>query len=230
MEFKLFDLGLVDFKQAWQTQKDLFLQVKTGAIESALVVCRHYPVITLGRRSKRENILAPDSELALKGIQVCEIERGGEVTYHGPGQLVAYPVFNLSLLKKDIHWFLRQLEEIVINFLSGFGINCQRRAGFTGVWLGNQKICSIGIAIRNWIAFHGLSINIKKGDLGNFKLIRPCGIDVEMTSLETLLGREIRIEDAQESLLHSFRDIFIPTEPVGISLNAPGGAYLCSRR
>lgn len=214
MEFKLFDLGLVDFKQAWQAQKDLFLQVKTGELESALVFCRHYPVITFGRRSKRENILAPELELTQKGIRVYEIERGGEVTYHGPGQLVAYPVFNLSLLKKDIHWFLRQLEEVAINFLSGYGVNCRRRAGFTGAWIRGRKICSIGIAISNWITFHGLSINIKKNDLENFKLIRPCGIDAEMTSLETILEKEVKFAEAQEKLINSFRDIFIPTRKI----------------
>lgn len=193
MQFKLYDLGLVDYLPAYQFQQKIFTEVKTRLLESALIICRHNPVITLGRQGERRNIRVSGSVLRDKGISVYDIERGGDVTYHGPGQLIIYPVFNLAYYKKDIHWFLRQLEEIVIDLLSDFGVKGERITGKTGVWVGAEKICSIGIAIRNWITFHGLSINIKEDDLANFNLIRPCGMDIKMTSLETILGRNIDI-------------------------------------
>lgn len=201
MEFEVFDLGLVDFEKAWQFQKEVFNDVKAGLMQSALILCRHYPVITLGRLGKKENIIVPEFELKKRGIQIFEIERAGDVTYHGPGQIIAYPIFNLNCLKKDIHFYLRYLEDIAIDLLSDFAILGLRYPGLTGVWVGKQKIASIGIAIRNWITFHGLSINIKKNDLDNFRLIRPCGMDIEMTSLETQLGRDVEINLGTDTLL-----------------------------
>jgi len=208
MVFKIFDLGLADFQKTLDFQKETHSAVKNNELSSALIFCRHYPVITLGRPANKENILITEAELRNRGIAVYEIERGGDVTYHGPGQLMAYPVFNLNYLKKDIHWFLRQLEEAVIAYLSDLGIKGQRRPGLTGVWVNAKKISSIGIAIRNWITFHGLSINIKSDDLANFSLIRPCGMDIEMTALETILGREIEIESVKQNLIHKFSEIF----------------------
>lgn len=212
MEFRVFDLGLVDFQKAWQFQRKLFTDLKTGSCTSTLILCQHPPVITLGRLADKKNILASKQELKNKGIQIYEIERGGDVTYHGPGQFMAYPVFNLNHFKKDINWFLRQLEEVVIHFLSDFGIRAARYHGLTGVWVNRQKIASIGIAIKNWITFHGLSINIKKDDLNNFKLLRPCGMDIEMTALETVLGRNIEIESLKRSLIQKFKEIFLIQE------------------
>ena len=208
MEFKVFDLGLVDFKEAWQFQKEIFSDVKAGLIKSALILCQHYPVITLGRKAVKENVRVSEYELKNRGIQIYEIERGGDVTYHGPGQLVIYPIFNLNYLGRDIHIFLRRLEEVVIDLLSDFGIKASRFSGLTGVWVNKQKIASIGIAIRNWITFHGLSINIKKNDLDNFRLIKPCGMDIEMIALETILGRNIEIDNLKENLIYKFKDIF----------------------
>lgn len=207
-EFKVFDLGLTDFQIAYEFQKKIFTDVKTGRLKSALILCRHYPVITLGRLAKKENIKAPEGALKNKRIAIYAIERGGDVTYHGLGQLIAYPIFNLSYFKKDIHFFLRQLEEIVINLLSDFNIAASRHKNFTGVWINAQKIASIGIAIKNWIAFHGLSLNVKKDDLANFQLIKPCGMDIEMTSLETVLGESIEIDIVKAKLIHKFREVF----------------------
>jgi lipoate-protein ligase B len=193
MEIKIFDLGLVDYKTAWDFQKNIFNLVKSNCLDSALILCQHYPVITLGRKSDLRNILSSEQELKGRGIEIYETERAGDVTYHGPGQLTVYPIFNLNYLKKDIHWFLRKLEEIIIEILSYFRVKGERIPGFTGVWVGKQKIASIGIAIRDWITFHGLSINIKKNDLENFRLIRPCGMDILMTSLENILERDIEL-------------------------------------
>jgi lipoate-protein ligase B len=206
MEFKIFDLGLVDFKKAWDFQKEVFFQVKDDCFKSALILCRHYPVITLGRSATRRNIFASESELRNKGIKVYEVERGGDVTYHGPGQLIAYPIFNLNYLKKDIHWFLRYLEDIIIGCLSDLGARANRLPGLTGVWVNKRKIASIGIAIRNWITFHGLSINIKKADLVNFNFIKPCGMDIMVTSLESVLGHRIRVNQLKKILTRRLKN------------------------
>lgn len=208
LEFSTFDLGLVDYQSSSQFQKELFLSVKEGLFRSALIFCRHYPVITLGRLADKKNILLSQEKLSMRGISVCQSERGGDVTYHGPGQLVVYPVFNLNYLKKDIHLFLRNLEEVVINLLADLGIYAERRPGLTGVWLDNQKIASVGIAIKNWITFHGLSLNVKKEDLSNFSIIRPCGMDIKMTSIETILNRNIEFEGVKEILIDKFSNIF----------------------
>ncbi|MBM3246538.1 MAG: lipoyl(octanoyl) transferase LipB [Candidatus Omnitrophica bacterium] len=206
MEFKVFDLGLVDFYRAWNFQKEIFQKVKNGSLESGLIFCRHYPVITLGRLADKRNILLSRQELTKRDIAVYEIERGGDVTYHGPGQLVAYPVFNLARRKKDIRLFLRELEGIAIASLAEFGIEAARLKGLTGVWVGKAKIVSIGIAIRKWISFHGLSLNIEKNDLGNFRLIRPCGMDIEMTSLETILGRKAEFALLKKCMARKFKE------------------------
>lgn len=205
MPYNLIDLGLTDFAYAWQKQKEIFLAVRDGTAEPTVIFCRHHPVITLGSRAKRKNILAGEAELEKMGIRIYKIERGGEVTYHGPGQLIAWPVIDLSLFKRDIHLFLRYLEEIAIDLLSDFGIKGERLTGFTGVWIGRKKIASIGIAIKNWISFHGLSVNIGEEDLANFKFIRPCGMDVDMTSLERELGREVEVNNVGMNLMQKFR-------------------------
>jgi lipoyl(octanoyl) transferase len=208
MKLQTYDLGLIDYPSAWEFQKKTFQQVKNKDFNFALVSCRHYPVITLGRGAKRNNILASQEELADKRITTYPIERGGDVTYHGPGQLTIYPIFNLAYLKKDIHWFLRKLEGIIINCLADFGVEAKKQAGLTGVWAGKQKIASLGIAIKNWISFHGLSMNIGKDDLINFGLIRPCGMDIEVTSLESKLGKAVNITEIQENLIHKFEEGF----------------------
>ena len=232
MDFRVFNLGLVDFKKALQFQKETFQEIKNNSFNGALILCRHYPVITLGRQGKTENIKVPLFELKNRGIHLYEIERGGDVAYHGPGQLIAYPVFNLNYLKKDIHLFLRQLEGLAIDFLSDFGIKGLRYKGLTGVWIDKsrpflnnaydlsekgrdkKKVASIGIAIRDWITFHGMSINIKKDDLDNFSLIKPCGMDIEMTSLESVLNRGVEIDKIKNNLIEKFRESYEFRKPV----------------
>ena len=211
---EVIDLGLIDYRRAWYFQREVFKGVKAGITPSTLIFCQHNPVITLGSRGKREHIRVGLAELELRGIEIYEIERGGDVTYHGPGQIVAYPIFNLCHLKKDVHWFLRKLEEIVIDFLADFDIRAVRRLGLPGVWINDQKIASIGVAIKNWITFHGISINIKKSILKNFDLIKPCGLEIEVTSLENVLGRIISIKEAQKCLLEQFQKTFLPHSKV----------------
>jgi len=207
MRIKIFDLGLIGFQKAWQFQKETLGSVIAGGGDSVLIICRHYPVITLGRLGDRKNILLSGAELEKKTGGIYKIERAGDVTYHGPGQLIVYPVFNLKYLKKDIRLFLRYLEEVVIRFLSDFGIKASRRAGATGVWVADKKISSIGISIKNWVTFHGVSVNIKGNDLAGFECIRPCGMDIEMTSLEAVLGSEVEIDNVKKNLINGFKEI-----------------------
>lgn len=206
MGLKIFDLGLTEFKKAWQFQKKIFAQIRGGLFKSALILCRHYPVITLGRQAKRQNILISDEELKNKGITLYEVERAGDVTYHGPGQLMVYPIFNLNYFKKDIRLFLRNLEAIAIRMLEELGIAAERKTNLTGVWCGDKKISSIGISIKNWITYHGLAINIKGNDLANFSLIRPCGMDIMMTSAESVLGKDINIDEIKETVIRRWEN------------------------
>jgi len=222
----VFDLGLTDFATVVKFQKETFERVRSGDLESALILCQHYPVITMGRLANRGNILLNEQELRLKDISIHQIERGGEVTCHNPGQVMAYPIFNLNYLKKDIHLFLRQLEGVVIALLSEFGLKAVRRPGMTGVWLGAQKISSVGIAIKSWVTFHGLSINVKKESLSGFSMIRPCGMDIEMTSLETALKRSVSIDAAKAMLISKFRDEFLSCVPKESSIETCSSTFL----
>jgi lipoate-protein ligase B len=201
MEFKLFDLGLTDFQSAWNFQKNVFSQAKQKEIICTLILCQHKPTITMGRQGHKENILVTKDDLERLNIGFYEIERGGDVTYHGPGQLCVYPIVNLAYFKKDINWFLRSLESLILETLSELGIKAEKKPGSTGVWVGQGKIASIGIAIKGWITLHGMSLNVKSSDLANFSLIRPCGQDIIMTSLENVLGEEVEIETVKEILI-----------------------------
>ncbi|MDP2044490.1 MAG: lipoyl(octanoyl) transferase LipB [Candidatus Omnitrophota bacterium] len=206
MDLKVIDLGLADYFQVWSLQKDILAKVINNDLSAALILCRHPPVITSGRKVSAASFKVSSGEILAKGIKLYNIDRGGDVTYHGPGQLTVYPIITLHYFKKDIHWFLRELESLVISSLGDFNLFCQRREGLTGVWLQNKKIASIGIAIRHWVTYHGLSINIKKDDLANFNLIRPCGMDIKVTSLEDALGKDANIEEVKLRLLDRFNE------------------------
>ena len=210
MSLKVFDLGLVPFKQVRDFQSEIFQSVKQKDFSFGLIFCRHKPVITIGRTGSLKNILVDDSSRQVKGIEFYSIERGGDVTYHGPGQLMVYPIFDLHYLKKDINLFLRSLEQVIVDLLADFGIKGEKIKGLTGVWVDvegkKQKIASIGIAVKNWITFHGLALNVKKEDLANFSLIRPCGLDIKMTYLESLTGRQIDIDDIRKRITKKFKE------------------------
>ena len=195
-----YDLGQVEYMRAWDFQKHVHAKVAGGDLHAAFIACRHFPVITLGRQAKKEHILGSHKELESAGIAVHAVDRGGDVTYHGPGQLTLYPVLNLAYFKKDIHWYLRLLEEVVIDCLDGYGVAACRQSGRTGVWADSRKIASIGIGVKQWISFHGVSVNIKAQDLPGYALIKPCGMDIRMTSLETQIKQNVEIERAGERL------------------------------
>lgn len=208
MEFRIIDAGLLDFRRAFQLQQEVLGLVESGEAPSSLILCRHYPVITLGRLGKESNIRISRTLLREKGIEVVRTNRGGDVTYHGPGQITAYPIFRLEGTLRDVHAFLRRLEDTVIDFLCRCGAKGGRRKGLTGVWVGNRKIASIGIAVKRWVSFHGVSVNVLKDDLANFSLIRPCGMEIEMTSLESQVSRKIDIETLKEQFASSFKTLF----------------------
>jgi lipoyl(octanoyl) transferase len=179
-------LGTMSYAQALDYQREVARDRISGAIpQDVLLLVEHPPVITLGRSSKEKNLLASPEYLASRGVELFEVERGGDVTFHGPGQLVGYPIIDLKRHKRDLHWYLRQVEEALILALREFGIETERSAGFTGVWTtgGTRKIASIGVHARDWVTWHGFALNVST-NLDYFNLIVPCGIDaVTMTSV-----------------------------------------------
>lgn len=178
------DLGVVPYGEALELQRGLAADRIAGHIPDTLLLLEHPPVITLGRGWKASSLPVDPDALRARGIEVFDIERGGDVTYHGPGQLVGYPIIDLNRHRPDLHWYLRSLEDVLISALSAFDITAERSTGYTGVWTGGRKIASIGIHVRQWVTWHGFALNVTT-DLTPFSLIVPCGIpDVQMTSIE----------------------------------------------
>lgn len=207
-KLNIVNLGIVDYREAHQLQKRLLQEHIEGRGSDTLLLLQHNPVITIGRSGSRSNILLSESALAAAGIEVCEIERGGDVTYHGPGQLIGYPIINLQHFRKDVHWYLRQLEEVIIRVLTEYGIAGERIEDYTGVWVGNEKIAAIGISVRRWITYHGFAFNINP-DMSHFQMITPCGItDKGVTSLERLLGYSIDIDEVADRVACIFAEVF----------------------
>jgi lipoyl(octanoyl) transferase len=189
------DLGLIRYAEGLTLQKRVVAARKAGTIEDVLLLCEHPPVITLGRNGKRENLLASEHVLRQKGVEFHATDRGGDITYHGPGQIVGYPILNLGAIRRDVVWYVRTLEEAMIRATVEFGIRAERVAGKTGIWVraGNseEKLAAIGVHISRWVTSHGFAYNVST-DLRNFELIVPCGIaDRKATSLEKLLGRNV---------------------------------------
>jgi len=170
---RVMDLGLREYERVWDLQKDLLKKRIAGEVMDTLILVEHPPVITLGRGASEEDILVSPEYLARRKISLFRVERGGKATFHGPGQLVAYPI--IALLKKDVHRYLRDLEETLIRLLARLGVEGRRKRGYTGVWVGEKKIASIGIGVKRWVSFHGLALNVNT-DLSYFSLIFPCGL------------------------------------------------------
>jgi lipoyl(octanoyl) transferase len=184
------DLGTLPYADALALQRAVAKARISGAFdEDLLLLVEHPPVVTLGRSSMNQHLLASPALLASRGIEVHEVERGGDVTFHGPGQLVGYPIIDLKRHKQDLHWFLRQVEAALILALAPFGIVGERSQGFTGVWTNGRKLASIGVHARDWVTWHGFALNVTT-DLSFFDLMVPCGISaVEMTSVARELER-----------------------------------------
>ena len=184
-EFLVVDLGLRSYAEALAFQRETAAaRIDKRLDRDVLVLVEHPPVITLGRSTKAGNLLASSEQLRDRGVELFEVERGGDVTFHGPGQLVGYPIVDLTNHKQDLHWFLRQVEEVVIRAVAPFGIVAARNPGKTGVWTRDRKLASIGVHARQWVTWHGFALNVTT-DLSYFDLMVPCGIaDVTMTSVE----------------------------------------------
>jgi len=192
---QIIDLGLIGYAEAYALQQRVVAARKAGAIEEVLLLCEHSHVITQGRNGKREHLLASEHVLRQKGVEFHATNRGGDITYHGPGQLVGYPILNLGAIRRDVVWYVRTLEEAMIRATAEFGITAERVAGKTGIWVRagktEEKLAAIGVHISRWVTSHGFAYNVST-DLRNFDLIVPCGIaDRKATSLEKLLGRSV---------------------------------------
>ena len=186
------DLGHREYGEVWKLQQELVAQRQAGAIADTLVVVEHPHVITLGRRqSSQANVLAAGD------IPIFEIERGGDVTYHGPGQLVGYPILQLDGEERDLHAYLRNLEEALIGVCRDLGLDGRRNPGWTGVWIGERKVASLGIAVRRWVTMHGFALNVAT-ELERFTAINPCGLDAAvMTSLTKESGRALTVDQVK---------------------------------
>ena len=203
-------LGLVAYGDALEMQRTLAEERRAGRVGDVLLLLEHPHVITLGARSdpSRSNVLATPARLEHLGVVLCETGRGGDVTYHGPGQLVAYPIFDLRPDRADVHRYVRDLEEVMIRTTAAFGREAGRVDGLTGAWVGADKIGAIGVRISRWITSHGFAYNVNTS-LDYFNLIIPCGIrDHGVTSLARLLGREVAMRDVEDVVIRQFQEIF----------------------
>lgn len=214
MNFPYGVLGAIPYGEALKLQRQLVEAIFQRGVPGVLLLLEHPPVVTLGRGAKREHLLVPEEELKKRGIAVYEVERGGDVTYHGPGQIVGYPLVNLRFWKRDVHAFLRALEEVLMQFLEAFGVRAFRFPPYTGVWVeknGPQKIAAIGVAVRRWVTYHGFALNVAP-DLTPFRYIIPCGIQgFGVTSLAAVLGRDVSEEERMAMphlLARNFGEVF----------------------
>ncbi|MBI1804074.1 MAG: lipoyl(octanoyl) transferase LipB [Ignavibacteria bacterium] len=207
------DLGLTEYKSTWDLQRRLFELRVAGRIPDILLLNEHQHVYTFGKSSDDNHLLADDTELRAKGAEVFHIDRGGDVTYHGPGQLVGYPILNLNNFYNDVHRYLRDIEEVIIRTLTGYGITARRDNDYTGVWVGSDKIAAIGVKVSHWVTMHGFALNVNT-DLSYFDRIIPCGIFHRgVTSLQRLLGKEISLSEVSEHIMFHFGKVF-GVEPV----------------
>lgn len=206
--FRTLRAGLLPYRTALALQQELIESRRQGN-EDILILLEHPPVVTFGRGAREESLLTPVSELARRGIDLERVGRGGDVTYHGPGQLVGYPIVDLEPLGRDLHRYLRLLEATLIDTLAAFGVSGERIAGKTGVWVDGEKVASIGVGVRRWVSWHGFALNVA-ADLSGFASIVPCGLpDVRMTSLERLCGQPIPLPRVEEEIIRSFARIFV---------------------
>jgi lipoyl(octanoyl) transferase len=218
------DLGLLSWADANALQQRLVAARKADAIEDVLLYCQHPHVLTLGRNASQKNLLASENVLRQKGVELRETNRGGDITYHGPGQIVGYPILNLDRIRRDVHWYVRTLEEAMIRASADFGVTAYRISGKTGIWvqppaeIPEEKLAAIGVHLSRWITSHGFAYNVAT-DLRYFDMIVPCGIpDRKATSLEKLLNRSVTLPEVQPRLTYHLADLLSLT-PHEIPLN-----------
>ncbi|MCF6270597.1 MAG: lipoyl(octanoyl) transferase LipB [Melioribacteraceae bacterium] len=202
------DLGLIDYQKAWDLQHNLFEKRLSNKIDDTLLLLEHPHTYTFGKSSDKSNLLFDDTELERRNISLYDIDRGGDITYHGPGQIVGYAILDLNKWEKDTHKYLRTLEEVIIQTLSEFGIEAARDENHTGVWVKDKKICAIGIKVSRWISMHGFALNVNT-DIDYFNGIIPCGIeDKGVASIKNELKMNININLIKNSLINNFSKIF----------------------
>jgi lipoyl(octanoyl) transferase len=198
----------MDYADSLRLQRERVAARKAGVIPDTLLLLEHPHVYTLGRNAKKENLLISAEQLAARGAQVFEIDRGGDVTYHGPGQLVGYPILDLAQHRCDVAWYMRSLEEVLIAVAGEYGIEAGRLAGAPGVWVENNKLAALGVHISRWVTSHGFAFNVNT-DLGYFDWIVPCGLrDKGVTSLQRLLGRLVGMDEVAEKVARHFGRVF----------------------
>jgi lipoate-protein ligase B len=205
-----YDLGRIPYREALELQRRAVSARAQESERDAIYFAEHEPVLTVGRAGRAESLRASEALLRDRGVEVVPVERGGDITYHGPGQIVAYPILALSELPsgRDLHRYLRDLEEVLITMLGSYGIEAGRRPPYTGVWVGDRKVAAIGVAVRRWITFHGFALNLNP-DLRHFDWIHPCGIrDLGVTSMRDLLGEAPPRSEVIARLRESFARIW----------------------
>jgi len=203
-----FRLGVIEYEDGLRLQKHLAEARGEGKVEDTLLLLQHPPVITMGRSGKVQNLLASEESLQEKGIGVVNTDRGGDFTYHGPGQLVIYPILDLRPLGLSVPGYVWNLEEVVIRVLARFGITAGRAEKLRGVWTGGEKIASLGVHLSRWISTHGVALNVNT-DLTPFRLINPCGIThCQITSMARILDRSLLMEEVESSTLAAFAEVF----------------------
>jgi lipoyl(octanoyl) transferase len=208
MFFHLEQLGLVDYAAALELQRERVARRKAGAIPDTLLLLEHPHVYTLGRNARRENMLVSPEWLASRGAQLFQTDRGGDVTYHGPGQLVGYPILDLTQHRRDISWYMRSLEEVLIRMAQDYGIEAGRSEGAAGVWVGDDKLAAMGVHLSRWVTSHGFALNVST-DLRFFEWIVPCGLQGKgVTSLAKLLGRAVDMEEVAARVVEHFGAVF----------------------
>jgi lipoyl(octanoyl) transferase len=201
-------LGLIGYAEALQLQQELVAQRKAKQVPDTLLLLEHPHVYTLGRNASQEHLLFSKEKLWALQAQVCETDRGGDVTYHGPGQLVGYPIFDLAQHRRDVSWYMRSLEEVFIGVARDYGIEAGRLAGAPGVWIGNEKLVAMGVHLSRWIASHGFALNVNT-DLSYFDWIVPCGLpDKGVTSLARRLGKTIPMGVVIDKVIEHFGKVF----------------------
>ena len=205
---QLYDLGIVPYADALELQRKLHAQRVAGAIPDTLLLLEHPPVITLGKAFHPEHLRYAREFYAQQGIELHPTDRGGDVTCHNPGQLVGYPIFDVAQHGRDLHKFLRDLEQAIIDALRAFGVEGHRESGYTGVWVDDAKIAAIGIKVTKWVSMHGFALNVNN-DLRLFQTIVPCGIaDRPVTSLQQVLGRAVPMEQVKHAMARAFERVF----------------------
>lgn len=200
-------MGRVPYGTAWNIQRQMVNKRRSGQFQDAIILLEHDPIYTIGRAGSRKNIIVPAAKLEDENIMVVEVDRGGDITYHGPGQLVGYPVLDLAMHGRDLHHYVRQLEEVIIRTIGFYNIQGWREQGLTGVWTEKGKIAAIGVGVKGWVSMHGFALNIKP-DMKYFKMINPCGItDRPVASME-MFGVKASLENVADVLIQNFAEVF----------------------